>query len=289
MVQVIEESPSSGGASDAFYNLGQAIGQAIPSYLIGRQNKKVQDLQYQEENETYKQLTGRSLSKNPKTRELEIEYALKGQNEQLKEETKYRNKAQEQAAKLAGEQRTQQQLMSFADKLETDNPNSPVHKTIADIYRTELPMDQKSAIVKSLTGVDPFKVQQQQRLQLDSVLKRYNSRLKELDDEIKNVKNPNSTGAAELRDLRTQRMALRNERDQLLDFRALNGMEDDEEDFGNSFESSFDDQEEDEIEEGPKIKFDPNNKGHRAAAEKLFKKYKDKEKVRKILSRKFKL
>lgn len=247
------------------------------------QKKKAEEQEYQEENETYKQLTGRNLSKNPRIREMEIQYALKGQSEFQKEERKYKSKSEEAAAKLAGEKETQKQLNSFADRLETNNPNSPVHKTIADIYRTELPMDQKSAIVKSLTGVDPFKVQQQQRLQLDSVLKRYNSRIKEIDDEIKGYKAPTTRDKAVVDDLRKQRMALRSERDQLLDFRALNGM-DNEEEYGIEEASDL----EDEEEEGPKVMFDPNNKKHQEVAKKLYKKFKDKEKVRQILRKNYK-
>ena len=289
MVQVlpaVERRPSTA------QRFSQAIGatlEKLPEIVGAYQQKKNEEQQYQQENETYRQLTGRNLSRNPKTRELEIEYALKGQGEFQKEEYKRKTKAEEAGIKLAGEQRTQKQLMAFADQLETNNPNSPVHKTIASIYRTELPMDQKSELVKSLTGVDPFKVQQQQRLQLDSVLKRYNSRLKELDDEIKNVANPNSTGKAEVNELKKQRMSLRSERDQLLDFKSLNGMEDEEEGFELKDEAELEDVAEEEEEEAPKIKFDPNNKGHRAAAEKLYKQYKDKEKVRQILRKRFKL
>ena len=40
-------------------------------------------------------------------------------------------------------------------------------------------------------------------------------------------------------------------------------------------------------EEGPKIMFDPNNKEHRTKAEKLYKQYGDKEKVRELLSIEF--
>lgn len=273
--------------------LAEGLPQAIKIYQE-HQKRKEGEQQYQEENETYKQLTGRNLSKNPDIRKTEIGYALQGQNQlkseeqrgqnQLqKENLKYTNKASEAAAKLAGEKKTQQQLASFADKLEADNPNSPVHKTIASIYRTELPMDQKTEIVKSLTGVDPFKVQQQQRLQLDSVLKRYTSRLKELDDEIKNVRNPSSAGKAEVQDLKKQRMALRSERDQLLDFKSLNGMDNEEEDFEDEVEDEFD-----ADERGPKVAFNPANKEHKAKAEQLYKKFKDKEKVREILSKEFK-
>ena len=246
------------------------------------QKKKVNEQQYQQENEKYKKLTGSDLSRNEKTREKEIEFALKGEHEIKGQKAKFENKEREDAAKLAGEQKTQKELMSFADRLEASDPK---FKGVADIYRLDIPLDQKTKIVQSITGTDVYKEDQQRRLQLDSVLKRYNSRLKEVDDEIKNVRNPNSTGLEEVNELRKQRMALRNERDQLLDFRALNGMEEEEE---LAAEDEVELEGLDEEGAGPKVTFDPSNKGHKAAAEKLYKKYKDKEKVRKILSKKFK-
>ena len=280
MVQIIPENRRPSTAQRLSEGIGRGL--EVASQMVQEhQKRKSEEQQYQQENETYKQITGRNLSKNSKIREMEIEYALKGQHEFQKEDRKFKSKSEEQAEKLRGEQKTQKEMMSFADRLEAKDPK---FKGVADIYRLDIPLDQKTKIVQSLTGTDVYREDQQKRLQLDSVLKRYNSRLKELDDEIKNVRNPNSTGATEVNDLRKQRMALRNERDQLLDFRALNGMEDE----GFEDEEEFEPEEEDEEEEGPKVKFDPNNKKHKAVAEQLYKKHKNKEKVRKILSKKFK-
>lgn len=252
--------------------IGNLIGAGFQAYQQ-HQQKKANEQQYQEENEIYSQLTGRNLSKNPKTREMEIEYALRGQNEAQREERKYKTKAQEFAAKLAGEKEINNQLVSFADRLEENNPNSPLHKTIADIYRTELPLDQKTELVKSLTGVDPFKMDQQRRLQMDSVLKRYSQRIKELDADIKTARVGDRPALIE------KKRALQNERDQLLDYRAMQG----------DFESEADVEDSDQVdnETESRIMFDPNNKEHRAKAQQLYKKFKDKEKVRKILAKEF--
>lgn len=281
MVQIIPENRRPSIGQRLSEGIVKGLGELSQTYQE-LQKKKSEEQQYQQENETYKQLTGRDLSKNPRIREKEIEYALKGQHELQKGEFKKKTKAEEDAEKLRGEQKTQKELMSFADRLEAKDPK---FKGVADIYRLDIPLDQKTKIVQSLTGTDIYREDQQKRLQLDSVLKRYNSRLKEIDNEIANVRNPNSTGKEEADALRRQRMALRNERDQLLDFRALNGMDDEAEDFVD--EEEFEPEVEEE-ESTTRVKFDPNNKGHRAAAEKLYKKYKDKEKVRKILSKKFK-
>lgn len=276
-IQIIQRQPRQPTFGEQFgKNFGEGAGKAFSEALTNRQNEK----EYQKENETYKNLTGRDLSRNPKIREKEVEYALKGQNESQKENLKFQNKSKEMGDKLAGEQKVHKELVSFADRLEASNPK---FKGVADIYRLDIPLDQKTKIVQSITGTDIYREDQQRRLQMDSTLKRYNSRIKEIDDEIKNVRNPSSTGREEANELRRQRMALRTERDQLLDFRSLNGMDE-----------NFEDDEEkvDEIRggevEGPTVKFDSSNQKHRAVAKKLYEKYKDKEKVRQILSKDFK-
>lgn len=238
------------------------------AYRQSQQKQKFDE----DENEAAKRL-GIDLSgiHDPKIRQQAIALTLQGQNQANTQNIKYKNKAEEDAAKLAGEQKVQKEMMSFADRLEAQDPK---FKGVADIYRLDIPLDQKTKIVQSITGTDVYREDQQRRLQFDSTLKRYNSRLKELDSEISNVKNPNSTGKAEADALRKQRIALRNERDQLLDFKALSGYEDDEEA---------------EAEEtGRKVKFNPSNKEHRAKAEQLYKKFKDKEKVRQALLKEFK-
>ena len=281
MVQVLHARPARERRPDFSDVLGGVINAGVQAYSQHQKGKQEQQ-EFEKENEKYKKLTGRDLSKNPRIREKEVEFALRGEYESQKEGIKHKSRAEEQAEKLKGEQKTQKEMASFADRLEASDPK---FKGVAEIYRLDIPLDQKTKIVQSLTGTDIYREDQQKRLQLDSVLKRYNSRLKELDDEIKSVSNPHSTGKEEADALRRQRMALRGERDQLLDFRALNGMEEE-----GGFEDSDQDFEDEDLKEekGPKVAFDSNNKKHRAVAEKLFKKYKDKEKVRKILSKQFK-
>lgn len=215
---------------------------------------------------------------------MQYEYGLKGELEQQK----YHEKLMGEERARKAEEENKKAMYSFGEKIKNSNPNNPAYQTIGDIYQSGLPADQTSQMVRALTGVDPFKVQQQQRLQLDSVLKRYNSRLKELDYEINNISFPRSTDKAQADALKQQRAALRAERDQLLDFKALNGFED--EDFEQDFDEEEDigPEEEEDEEEGPKVLFDPNNKNHKAIAEKLFKQHKDKEKVRAILKKRFK-
>jgi pyruvate/2-oxoglutarate dehydrogenase complex dihydrolipoamide acyltransferase (E2) component len=265
--------------------VGGGAGQGLSQALQERQQLK--DLAA--ENAQILKETGVDLSgiKNPEARKMAFVEAMKEKKplNDLQKSQKALADARANELKSKGDQLAadKRAMYAFGDKLQTDNPDNPLYKTIGDIYKSDLPPDQASNMVKAITGSDPFKAQQQRRLQMDSILNRYSKRLKEIDDEIKSVRNPNSTGLNEITDLKKQRNALRRERDQILDFKSLNGLEDDEE------ESFEDEEDEDEFEPiGAKVTFDPKNKGHKATAEKLYKKYGNKEKVREILRKNFK-
>lgn len=118
---------------------------------------------------------------------------------------------------------TQNEQVRIAEQIEKGNPGSSMHKMLADIYRSTLPVEQKEKMIKSLSGSVPFRAEQQNRLQLDSVLKRYNSRIKEIDAAIKNARYD------ERAPLENQKKALQDERDLLLNFQALNKEEIDQE------------------------------------------------------------
>jgi hypothetical protein len=116
--------------------------------------------------------------------------------------------------------KTQTAMKDIADKIEKENPNSSLHKMLADIYRSDMPLEQKERMIKSVTSSVPYRLEQQQRLQLDSILKRYNSRIKEIDAEIKNQR-PNEEGKKQKEKLTKQRENLIKERDDLLNFQSL--------------------------------------------------------------------
>jgi len=93
------------------------------------------------------------------------------------------------------------------------------------------------------------------------VLRRYNSRIKEINESIKNMpysKESKSKIAA----LESQKKALQDERDKLLNFNALS-------------------------DKPKKTKFDPSNEQHRNKAKALFEIMKDKNAVREKLSEEF--
>jgi hypothetical protein len=89
-------------------------------------------------------------------------------------------KGLEAASAMMKENQTRQGMKDFANTLEANNPDSKQHKTLADLYRSDLPLEHISKIAQSLTGIDPFKQQQQDRLNIDSQAKLYNSAIKNL-------------------------------------------------------------------------------------------------------------
>lgn len=259
MIQVIQEKkkPSFGEK----INMGlESLNNLNNQFL---QEKKAAMLKEQE-NEALKRFGIDASGYSPEMKEKAFQAKL-NQNE---EERKHNRELVEEADIKA-------KVKSFADKIEQNNPKSPIHKTIADIYRSDLPFKEQTKLVENLTGVDPFKMQQQIRLKLDSDLKIYNARIKEINEDIKNLRNPNSTDKQEYQRLLEERRILRAERDAALDFRALNH-------YGEDYDESIGRDDEDK-----KPMFDPNNKEHIAKAEQLMKEYDNKERVRKELSKEF--
>lgn len=116
-------------------------------------------------------------------------------------------------------QKTQGEMVKIADTIETENPGSSLHKALADVYRSNLPINQKEQIIKSLSSAMPYRFEKEQRLQKDNVLRRYGTLVKEIDAEIK---------AARYSDrpkLKAKRAAIIKERDALLNFPALKQFE----------------------------------------------------------------
>lgn len=263
MVQILPRIPTFGERIGA--GLGAGLSEAfskIPEYLTEKKKQEEEFRKMAKENEALKRF-GIDLTdiSSPQARSQAIGLALQGKTpEQM----------QKQEADLLPKMR------SFADQLEASNPQSPQHKLVADIYRSELPSDEKSSLVKTLTGIDPYKMEQQNRLQRDSLLKYYNQKIKETDNDIKNAR---YSDRATLQD---QKRTLQAERDRILDFKALVGDADEKEE---EFETGVEEEEEEE-----KVKFNPKNPKHVAVFKKLDKQFKrDRQKVNKALAKAFKL
>lgn len=91
MVQIIQEKRRPSTAQQfgqAFGNVSQSLGESIPKMMMEREQQQAQNEEYQRQNKTYEQLTGRPLSRDQKIREKEIEYALRGDFEGKKSSIK---------------------------------------------------------------------------------------------------------------------------------------------------------------------------------------------------------
>ncbi|MDP2652185.1 MAG: hypothetical protein Q8O94_03545 [bacterium] len=152
------------------------------------------------------------------------------------------------------QQRSGAEVEAFADKLEKDNPNSNLHKAIADVYRLNIPIEQKSKLIKDLNEIDLFKKGQQDRLMLESKRKIYDSAIKDLTEELKSAR------YSEKQDIQKRLDELRKERDNVL------GIGQNQTD---------------------RPAFDKGNPEHKARAQELYEQLKDKENVREQLSQEF--
>lgn len=180
----------------------------------------------------------------------------------------------QQIPEMIGEYKRQKQMKGLAADILAIDPENPNFQAMSKIVGSGLPAEQALPIMRMLSLVDPFKLEQQSRLSKDSVLNRYNKRIGEIDSQLKSV------FGEEAEQLKTQRKALQKERDQLLGFKALNEPQEDlgeDEDYESEGKSA-------------KIKFDANNPQHRKARDQMLKKYGgDRAKAGKALSATFDL
>ena len=260
VIQILPTRPSKSE------RIGEALRggiETLGNIYTQRQQKLKQEQQMQAENEAIKNL-GVDVSdiQNPQIRQKAVELALQG-------------KTSGQIEKHESDLNTK--MKTFADQLEMNNPNSPQHRIVAEIYRSPLSSEEKSKLVTTLAGVDPFRVKQHQDLQLDRTIKRYNSRIKEVQNSLKEAR------STEREPLLQQLRDLQSERDKILDFKALQGGVDEEEESDEEVDITGED-------ETPKVKFNPKNKEHIAKFQQLDKKFKgDRKKVNAALAREFTL
>lgn len=172
--------------------------------------------------------------------------------------------------------KSQSEQSRLADEIEKTNPDSKSHQLIANIYRADIPLEQKKVMLKSLSESVPFKAEQQQRLQMDSVLKRYNARIKEVEASIKAAKYSDRPS------LEKQKKDLQDERDLLLDFKALKKDEEPVEEK----KAEMTKVEKKEAKEKPV--FDPENPEHMKRFEELEAQFPgDKEQINRLLNEEF--
>ena len=165
-----------------------------------------------------------------------------------------------QKQKTIAAKQSKNEQTRLANEIERSNPGSSLHSTIANIYRSDLSLDEKERMIKNISQSVAYKAEQQERLRLDSTLKRYNSRIKEIDASIK-------TARYEQRlELEKQKRALQDERDLLLNFETLDTREE------------------------KKEKFDFSNEKHKSRRDAALKEAKgDRKKAQEILEKEFEL
>lgn len=173
-------------------------------------------------------------------------------------------------------------MKDFGADLRKKHPQNPMIQSIADVYESNLSAEDKKSVATTLAGFDPFKMEQQERLMREHIRKEFNDRIKENDSFLKQSKSYSAIeGQPSERDIALkQRAQIMKERAEAFSKYKIKSYGEEEE------EPSFDDEAIEEEQEKPM--FDPNNKEHRTKAEQLYKKLKDKERVRKELSKEFK-
>lgn len=196
----------------------------------------------------------------------------------------------EQKRQRALEAKTQKGYEDFANKLRDRYPNDPVYQNLADIYSSDIPADQKKAAAQALTGVDPFKLAQQNRLAIDTQSKLLSKNIATIEKQLENTHSRDKRAPLEAKLTGYQRQL-----DNLLRFGQINEPADDIDlDEDTQFE---------EIAPGlptaqsntpvpqssPKPKFDPNNPAQQELAKALMNAYGDKEKVREHLRQSYDL
>lgn len=265
MIQVIERPRTFGEKIGR--GLGEGLGQgALKSFADASEKKAIAEKLKRENVAAKKYGIDLEGIEDPKMREKAMELALQGK-------TKSQLEAKE--ADLLSKHK------DFADKLEASNPNNPLYKGLAQVYRSDLPSEEKTNIANKLIGLDPYKLQQQQRLRMDSIYKRYNNRIKEVREDLKTAKNfavdemgkIDKTKPSPRRELEKQLRALQDERDQLLEFASFQDIYLDQ-DKGDEGSEDFGEIEAEDEGEEKKPTFNPDNPEHKAKAEQLYKKIK---------------
>lgn len=190
-------------------------------------------------------------------------------------------KLAEQLASRMQQKQQLNQMTTYADQLLEENPGNPQIANMANLLKSDLPFEMKTKLMQTMPERNPFAARQQARLEADQHINYYNTLIKELSEEKKNLsylenKERGKVIDNEIKNLRTQR-------DQIA------------KSFGivSDFEDDLENPEEDL--EDTKIPFNPQNDTHTRKAQSLFDKYRNqglsvqnaKKKTLKALEREF--
>ena len=185
---------------------------------------------------------------------------------------------------LIGAYQQRKQMDALSKDILALDPENRTNQALAKVLGSGLPPEQQLPIFRLLSITDPFKQQQQERLNKDSILNRYSKRIAEIDSAIKG-----GFGSYEERQqLESQRKRLQAERDQLLGFTALNEPTDDS---GIDQGAGVAQPTNQPTSNGSKkVKFDTNNQAHMKKFNQLDKHFKgDADKINAQLAKEFEL
>jgi hypothetical protein len=86
------------------------------------------------------------------------------------------------------QQKIQQTHEAMAKSFINDFPDSPEMQAAARVLMSDLPADQKPALMKAMAANLPYKQEQQKRLERESIRKVYDGRIKQLQEQKKNAR-----------------------------------------------------------------------------------------------------
>lgn len=253
MVQIIEGNKKKSFGEAVLGGLAESAGPAIEKYFAAQGKKEATT----KRNKKINDLTGMDTEGlDEKSAAKAFEFGLKNKADNEKEIT------------------TQAEMKKFGRTIKENYPEDAMKQLLGDIYESSMPSAEKNKIVQTMTkGIDPFRMEQENRRNLDLQLKHYNTQIRELSEDYKNA------NYKEKDKIKEEMGKIKRQRDKLFGSMLMNGM------------VSEEDQEENVEEEGEKKpKFDRTNKEHMAKFNQLRKTFKDdKKKVNEALAKEFSL
>lgn len=196
------------------------------------------------------------------------------------------SKGLDTAATRLAEHHKQKKGAEYFSGLAKENPDNPTYQLLDKIYASPLGSNEKSNLVKQLIGShDPYRALQQERLSADSLSRRYNQAISEIDNGLKS--GSFRFGTPEHKEAIEMRHRLAQERDQLMGFAKRQEPEiaEDEDVEEERFERH-----EAAPKKAKKERFDPRNPKHKARRDEVLRKTGgDKAKAGMVLSKEFDL
>lgn len=82
------------------------------------------------------------------------------------------------------QKKVQRENERFADQLELDNPGNRIYQTIANVYRSDIPTEEKHKIAKALTGGSSLTAEQRESKHKERQVGLYDKLIREIDRDL---------------------------------------------------------------------------------------------------------